>query len=51
MKTKILLVLFIACFQSYVFSKGKTDEKELITTGLDLVAKTTLLRLKVRSIL
>jgi hypothetical protein len=33
MKTKILLVLFIACFQSYVFSKGKTDEKELITTG------------------
>jgi hypothetical protein len=24
--------LFIACFQSYVFSKGKTDKKELITT-------------------
>jgi hypothetical protein len=33
MKTRILLLLFIACFQSYVFSKGKTDEKELITTG------------------
>jgi hypothetical protein len=34
MKTKILLVLFIACFQSYVFSKTKADKKEVITTEL-----------------
>jgi hypothetical protein len=35
MKTKILFVLLIACFQSYVFSKPKTDKKEVIATVLD----------------